>query len=327
FVGLGDYIDRPPRDCGAGSVANALYLLGVAARAPERVFLLQGNHEATRSIPASPHDLPNEVATLWGPDGNRYDRIMGLLERGPYAASLPNAVYCAHAGFPLIGNRSEWAGTFDHLDEAGAMQILWAECDESANRRGAGTPWGGRDLERFFRATAFRIFLRGHDADLTGQPLFDGRCLTLHTTRVYETIAGVLLARVPLGHPIESLRDVGIEHLPTERRRYPTPGGSDGVGSGRLDRESTNRPHMEPEGVRDPMAAPDAPGPSARTLDEPGQPPMGPAFEDAPILTRFLDQTEEQIRRRLSKIKLFERVFLLERDWMTRITMLMLILG
>ncbi|EQD28766.1 cytochrome c oxidase subunit I, partial [mine drainage metagenome] len=70
-----------------------------------------------------------------------------------------------------------------------------------------------------------------------------------------------------------------------------------------------------------------APGPSARTLDEPGQPPMGPAFEDAPILTRFLDQTEEQIRRRLSKIKLFERVFLLERDWMTRITMLMLILG
>ncbi|HTS33542.1 MAG TPA: cbb3-type cytochrome c oxidase subunit I [Thermoplasmata archaeon] len=55
--------------------------------------------------------------------------------------------------------------------------------------------------------------------------------------------------------------------------------------------------------------------------------PLGPAFEEAPILTRFLDQTEEQIRSRLAKLRLFERVFLLERDWMTRITMLMLIAG
>ncbi len=224
LVGLGDYIDRPPPDCGAGSVANALYLLGLAGRYPDRVFLVQGNHEAARTIPASPHDLPQEIETLWGSDGgDRYRRLMELLERGPYAAALPNAIYCAHAGFPLIGNRSEWPGAFDRLDEAGAMQILWAACDESKSRRDAGIPWGGRDLERFFRATAFRIFLRGHDPDLTGQPLFDGRCLTLQTTRVYQRFAGVLLARVPLGHPLQSLRDVGIEHLPTEGRRFPLP--------------------------------------------------------------------------------------------------------
>ena len=221
FVGLGDYIDRAPKDCGAGSVANALYLLGLVARYPDRVFLLQGNHEATRSIPASPHDLPAEVERLWGPGGDEYARLMGLLERGPYAAALPNAIYCAHAGFPLIGNRSEWAGAFDHLDDDRAMQILWAECDESKNRRGAGIPWGGRDLERFFRATAFRLFLRGHDPDLTGQPLYDGRCLTLQTTRLYERFGGVLTARVPTEHPVLSLRDVGIEHLPTEGRRFP----------------------------------------------------------------------------------------------------------
>lgn len=224
LVGLGDYIDRAPRDCGRGSVANALHLLALAARFPDRVVLLQGNHEATRRIPASPHDLPQEVEALWGGTAERYARLMALLERGPYALALPNAIYCAHAGFPLVGSRTEWSVAFDHLDDESLMQLLWAECDLSENRRGAGTPWGGRDLERFFRATAYRLFLRGHDADLVGQPLFDGRCITLHTTRLYERFGGVLVARVPLGHPIESMRDVGIEHLPTEGRRFAFPG-------------------------------------------------------------------------------------------------------
>jgi heme/copper-type cytochrome/quinol oxidase subunit 1 len=50
-------------------------------------------------------------------------------------------------------------------------------------------------------------------------------------------------------------------------------------------------------------------------------------FERPPALIQFLDDTEEAIRRRLAKMRLFERVFLLQRDWMTRITMLMLIAG
>jgi hypothetical protein len=32
LVGLGDYVDRPPDDCGAGSVANALFLLELVAQ-------------------------------------------------------------------------------------------------------------------------------------------------------------------------------------------------------------------------------------------------------------------------------------------------------
>ena len=53
----------------------------------------------------------------------------------------------------------------------------------------------------------------------------------------------------------------------------------------------------------------------------------GPLFERPPMLIRFLDQSEEEIRSRLAKIGFFRRVFLLERDWMTRITMLMVILA
>jgi heme/copper-type cytochrome/quinol oxidase subunit 1 len=52
-----------------------------------------------------------------------------------------------------------------------------------------------------------------------------------------------------------------------------------------------------------------------------------PVFERPPTLIQFLDQTEDGIRQRLAKLRLFDRVFLLQRDWMTRITMLMLICG
>jgi len=50
-----------------------------------------------------------------------------------------------------------------------------------------------------------------------------------------------------------------------------------------------------------------------------------PVFEHPPALVQFLDATEDAIRLRLAKLRLFERVFLLQRDWMTRITMLMVI--
>ncbi|HTS33541.1 MAG TPA: metallophosphoesterase family protein [Thermoplasmata archaeon] len=221
LIGLGDYVDRVPGDCPHGSVANALHLLALSAKYPDRVLLIQGNHEAARRIRAFPHDVPQEVEELWGPDRSRYDRLMGLLERGPLAVVLPNGVYCAHAGFPLVSSSDQWAHAFDSLAEEGLLQLLWAECDVSRNRRGAGVPWGGRDLERFFRSNSLRIFLRGHDPDITGQPLFEGRCMTLQTTRVYQRFGGVIVARVPLGHPLESLRDVVIEHLSSEGQTYP----------------------------------------------------------------------------------------------------------
>ncbi len=52
-----------------------------------------------------------------------------------------------------------------------------------------------------------------------------------------------------------------------------------------------------------------------------------PVFERPPALIQWLDATEDSIRLSLAKLRLFERIFLLRRDWMTRITMLMLIAG
>lgn len=222
LIGLGDYIDRPPDDCGEGSVANALYLLSLAASRPESVLLLQGNHETCRRIPAIPHDLPEEVDALWGPEADRYARLMGLLERGPVAAATPNGIYLAHAGFPRR-LRAPWASTFDGLDDDELCEVVWSECAASRSRRGAAPPWGPSDLDQFFHATGLSLFLRGHDPDLCGRSVYHDRCLTLHTTRVYERFGGVIVATLPLAVRLGSTAQVVIRHLPTEGRSFPPP--------------------------------------------------------------------------------------------------------
>jgi calcineurin-like phosphoesterase family protein len=220
LVGLGDYVDRAPPDCGEGSVANALYLLGLVARFPSRVYLLQGNHEATRVIPVLPHDLPEEVDQLWGPDPARYSRILGLLERGPIAARTSSGVFLAHAGFPAIAVQSDWRASFEGRSFELLADVLWRECAASRIQRGLAPPFTERDLSQFLRTVDCRVFLRGHDPDLVGRSVFHESCLTIHTTRVYERFGGVIIVRVPLDSPAASTRSLRVEHLETEGRRF-----------------------------------------------------------------------------------------------------------
>jgi len=221
LVGLGDYVDRSPADLPCGSVANALYLLGLEAQLPTRVYLLQGNHETMRRIPAVPHPLPSEVARLWGPDPHRYERLMGLLERGPLAASAACGAYLAHAGFPRGDLPSPWTDALRRIDDERLLELVWSECEASDARRGAVTPWTEADLDRFLRLSGLVTVWRGHDPDLAGRPLYDGRVMTLHTTRIFERYGGVLLAVLPLDRPLPAVTEAPLLHLATETRQSP----------------------------------------------------------------------------------------------------------
>lgn len=223
LIGLGDYVDRAPEDCREGSVANALYLLELAAEFPDRVFLLQGNHEAVRRISALPHDLPEEVDALWGPDRERYARLMGLLERGPIAALSPSGAYLAHGGFPRGGTAATWRHAFARPSDETLMDVLWTDAATSRISRGLSPPFTAADLTVFFQKCGARVFLRGHDPDITGRPAFENRCLTLHTSRIYERYGGVVFAHLPLAQSIRSLADVTVEHAETEGQSFPTP--------------------------------------------------------------------------------------------------------
>jgi hypothetical protein len=219
LVGLGDYVDRSPTDLPCGSVANALYLLALEARLPDRVFLLQGNHETMRSIGARPHTLPEEVARLWGPGLDRYARLMGLFERGPLAATAPCGAYLAHAGFPRGELPPRWEDALARPDEERLLELVWGEPDASTVRRGAIAPWTERDLDGFLDATGLLTIWRGHDPDLAGQPLYHGRVMTLHTTRLYERYGGILCAVLPLDRSLRRVGDAELRHLATETVR------------------------------------------------------------------------------------------------------------
>jgi hypothetical protein len=213
LVGLGDYVDRAPPDLPFGSVANALYLLGLAARSPERVFLLQGNHETVRRIGAHPHTLPEDVERLWGGGPERYARILGLLERGPLVATTASGAYFAHAGFPKGTLPERWQESIAVPSEDRLLELVWAEPDASTIRRGAVAPWTEKDLDRFLGATGLAALWRGHDPDLAGRTLYGGRAMTLHTTRIYQRYGGVLLAVVPLDGTLRSVTDAELRHL------------------------------------------------------------------------------------------------------------------
>jgi hypothetical protein len=217
LVGLGDYVDRSPTDLPFGSVANALYLLGLEARLPERVYLLQGNHETTRRIGAVPHTLPDEVARLWGPGGRRYDRLVELFERGPLAATSSCGAYFAHAGFPRGDLPPSWRAAFEAPSEERLLELVWAEPDASRTRRGAIPPWTEEDLDRFFEATGLSTFWRGHDPGLAGRALYHRRAMTLHTTRIYREYGGVLLAVLSLDRPLRAVDAAELRHLSTEK--------------------------------------------------------------------------------------------------------------
>jgi hypothetical protein len=221
LIGLGDYVDRVPDDAGPGSVVNAILLLDLVARYPDRVFLVQGNHETVSRIPVLPRSLSEEVDELWGPVAERYTRLSALLERGPLAAFTATGAYLAHAGFPRGPLPTSWRRVFEEPDESRLIDIVWTEPDASRIRRGVAPPWTGPELGAFLAATGLSVFLRGHDPDVTGRSLYEGRCLTLHTTRVFEKYGGVLLARLPLDRPVRTVADVRIEHVSTEGRTYP----------------------------------------------------------------------------------------------------------
>lgn len=214
LVGLGDYVDRTPGTVPHGSAVNALYALTLAAQYPSQVVLLQGNHETDRRIPVMPRSLPDDVADLWGAAPGRVARVTALLERGPLAVATASGAYLAHAGFPRGSLPTPWTRAVDPTDERRLSEIVWAECGASVIRRGVVPAFSEAELERFLEATGLAVFLRGHDPDLAGRPVFGNRCLTLHTTVVYERYGGILLARVPLAGRLADLHDVQVERIP-----------------------------------------------------------------------------------------------------------------
>ncbi|MEM0129124.1 MAG: metallophosphoesterase family protein [Thermoplasmata archaeon] len=214
LIGLGDYVDRSPPDCPQGSAVAALFLLELVAERPDRLLLLQGNHETVDVIPVHPRSFEEEVYARWKGGPRRAARLGALLRRGPLAACTDSGAYLAHAGFPRPPLPVPWTRALDAPGADRTEEITWADCEASSARRGGLPPFGEEDLRRFLDAAGLSVFLRGHDPDLTGRVLWGNRLVTLHTTRVYARFGGIVAAEIPLDHPIHDLGSVRILRRP-----------------------------------------------------------------------------------------------------------------
>lgn len=213
WIALGDYVDRTPRGLPQGSLRNALYVLSLRAALPERVTLLRGNHETQRQMPAGMHALQDESRELWG-STTVAERTQDLFDRLPLAARTQSGLYLAHAGFPMGGD-GPLADSFREISERLLSEVVWNDVEGSpaCGHRGIDQePIRAGNLASFLARSDSDALLRGHDPDIAGTLLFEGRLLTVHGSRVFSA-AGLTTATVPLGGRVRRLTPSMLERL------------------------------------------------------------------------------------------------------------------
>ena len=191
---------------------NCTYLLAWAARDPEGVVLLRGNHEATRQIAVPLPTLARELERLYPPaDARRLaDRLVDLLERLPLAARTANGVFFSHGGIPP---RGQWDPTrWDPNDLRLLEGLLWSDPDLEYEHRPAGFAYSEVELAEFLDALHCRVLVKGHAPNHSGRAIFGGRLLTVHTSDIFSAWGegGVLLAEVPPHRPVRNADDLSI---------------------------------------------------------------------------------------------------------------------
>lgn len=126
YLFLGDYVDR-----GEYSVECVLYLFSMKLLAPDRFFLLRGNHEVA-SIQRQ-YTFEKECEDKFGIVGRQlwrnFNKVFDLM---PIAAVIDNQIFCAHGGIPrsvsdLNSLATNIPSPLDNpeIQSPAAWEILW----------------------------------------------------------------------------------------------------------------------------------------------------------------------------------------------------------
>jgi len=178
IVFLGDYVDREPN-----SKENLDFLLETKEKNPDRVYLLQGNHEGHHLLKFHPAEFWENLSK------EEYEKYCAIVESFPLAIVV-NDIIALHGVLPDIDNLKEINKI--KLGSEEWRQITWGDfSDETGEDLGigplTGRPQFGRDY--FFRLMGiFRksVLIRSHQPT---SPLFmfDNRCLTIFTSSAYTS--------------------------------------------------------------------------------------------------------------------------------------------
>lgn len=199
LIFLGDYGDR-----GAHSPEVYYVVLTLKKTFPDKVILLQGNHEGPEDMLAYPHDLPRHLSRKFGRDGLRvYGELSGLFRRFYTAVILEGKFVMLHGGVPSeaesledVAFAHEQHPLKSHLEE-----ILWSDpvdgiSGKYPSPRGAGYLFGEDVTERFLKIMGASFLIRGHEPTEDGYKFnHGGRVLTLFSRKgppYYNTHAAYL---------------------------------------------------------------------------------------------------------------------------------------
>ncbi len=221
FVAVGDYIDRATRSeprpaaLPLGSLWNLLFLVARKLVEPDRVILLQGNHESARRLPVPGPTYLRELRERFPrPEALALWRAsFEVVERLPLAALSSNGVFLAHGGIPPPGAPPADRWRRDDLDLLEGL--VWGDPANAYEDRGIGFAFHEPELVRFLHPLPASVLVRGHDPKHSGTSLYHGACLTLQTSDLFRRFGhgGILRAEVPAAPRIRGAEEIAVEEL------------------------------------------------------------------------------------------------------------------
>ena len=187
LVFLGDYGDRGPHSHEVFHV-----VLSLKTMFPDKVVLLQGNHEGPEDLLAHPHDLPYHLQRAFGADWHLVYRELSRLFRSFYTAVLvERRCVMLHGGVPSKARNLEDVALAHerHPAESHLEEILWSDPADGIkgihpSPRGAGEIFGEDVTEAFLSNLNVPFLVRGHEPAMEGYRVsHGGKVLTLFSRK------------------------------------------------------------------------------------------------------------------------------------------------
>lgn len=221
---LGDYVDRGPH-----SVEVAMHLLAMKCIAPQKVFLLRGNHEDSEvngnEETYGQGSFHRKCIDLYGPRKgedvfNAFNRAFACM---PIAAVVDQQVFCVHGGLPrammhstdILKDIEEIPRPITEIEGTLVSDLLWNDPvhdQTESNRlgkdgfeenfgpssRGPGCATFGQDaVNMFLQTTGISYIIRAHEKYQLGFGAdMGGRVLTVFSSSHYggsNNQAGLIL--------------------------------------------------------------------------------------------------------------------------------------
>jgi protein phosphatase len=202
IVFLGDYVDRGPF-----SKENLDFLLEQREKNPDKIFLLQGNHEGHRILKFSPAEFWESLSE------KEYQKYSQIVEKFPLAVVVKDII-ALHGALPEIEKLEDFKKI--KIGDENWFRICWGDfLGEPGEELGidplTGRPQFGRDY--FFKIMEKinkRVLIRSHDPSAP-QLMYDDRCLTIFTSSAYSKER--IIAIADFSKEIKTARDLELKKL------------------------------------------------------------------------------------------------------------------